>query len=76
MILVRGNRCAMYGKETVISDEHDSNKRDKEQQKQVEASIYIVVEQFDGIHYTFDTADCALIFKKFSAVYGSNFADE
>ena len=27
-------------------------------------------------YYTFDTANCALMFKKFNAVYGSNFADE
>ena len=67
----------MCGKETVIIDEHDSNKRDKEQQKQEEVKASnIGVQQIDGTRYTFDTADCALMFKRFSSVYGSNFADE
>jgi len=48
----------------VISDEHDSNQND------------IMIEQIDGISYTFDTADCAMMFKRFSSVYGNNFADE
>ena len=39
-------------------------------------SSNIIVEQIDGTCYTFDSADCAMMFKKFSAVYGSNFADE
>jgi hypothetical protein len=33
----------------------------------------IVVEQTNGTSYTFDTACCAMMFKK---LYGSNFADE
>jgi hypothetical protein len=53
-------KCAMCGKMAVISDEHDSNQ----------------IEQIDGTSYTFDTADCAVMFKKFSSVYGNNFADE
>jgi hypothetical protein len=66
----------MCRKETVISDEHDISKSDKEQQKQQEVKTSnMIVEQIDGTHYTFDTADCALMFKRFSAVYGSNFAD-
>jgi hypothetical protein len=65
----------MCGKETMVSDVHDNNtKSDKRQQKQEASNI--IIEKIDGIHYTFDTADCTLIFKKFSAVYGSNFADE
>jgi hypothetical protein len=36
----------------------------------------IMVEQIDGTSYTFDTADCATMFKTFSSVYRSNFADE
>ena len=36
----------------------------------------IIVEQIDGTSYTFDTADCAMMFKRFSSVYGSGFADE
>ena len=54
----------MCGKMAVISDEHNGNQ------------IHIAVEQIDGISYTFDTADCALMFKRFSSVYGSGFADE
>jgi len=50
----------MCGKMVVISDEHDINQ----------------IEQIDGISYTFDTADCAMMFKRFSSVYGSNFVDE
>ena len=36
----------------------------------------VIVEQLDGACYTFDTADCAMMFKRFSSVYGSNFTDE
>ena len=57
-------KCAMCGKMAAISDEHDSNQN------------HITVEQIDGISYTFDTADCAMMFKRFSSVYGVRFADE
>jgi hypothetical protein len=57
-------KCAMCGKMAVISDEHDSIQN------------HIMVEQIDGISHTFDTADCAMMFKRFSSVYGNNFADE
>jgi hypothetical protein len=63
----------MCGNETIISDEHDIDKN--ELQHEVETSN-IIIEQIDGTCYTFDTADCAMMFKKFNAVYGSNFADE
>jgi len=59
----------MCGKEAIISDEHDSYKKEGE-------TSNIIIEQIDGACYTFDTTDCALMFKKFNAVYGSNFADE
>jgi hypothetical protein len=61
----------------IISDGHDNNKNEKEfqQQEDLEASN-IIVEKIDGTYYTFYTANCALMFKKFNAVYGSNFADE
>jgi hypothetical protein len=62
----------MCGNEAIISDEHDKNER---QQQEVEASN-IIVEQIDGTSYTFDTADCATMFKRFSSVYWSGFADE
>ena len=64
----------MCGNEAIISDEHDSDNNEKKQQE-VE-TLNIIIEQIDGTCYTFDTADCALMFKKFNAVYGSNFADE
>jgi hypothetical protein len=54
----------MCGKMAVISDEHDSNQN------------HIMVEKVDGISYTSDTADCAMMFKRFSSVYGRDFADE
>jgi hypothetical protein len=53
-------KCAMCGKTPVISDEHDSNQN------------RVLVEQIDGISYTFDTTDCAMMFKRFSSVYGSD----
>ncbi len=54
----------MCGKMVVISGEHDSNQN------------RVLVEQNDGISYTFDTTDCAMMFKRFSSVYGSDFTDE
>jgi hypothetical protein len=36
----------------------------------------MIIEEINGTCYTFDTANCALMFKRFSAVYGSTFADE
>jgi hypothetical protein len=63
----------MCGNEAIISDEHEHDKN--ERQQEVEASN-IIVEQIDGTSYTFDTADCATMFKRFSSVYGNNFADE
>jgi hypothetical protein len=62
-------KCAMCGKTTVTSNEQDNNKETNQQQE-------VIVEQIDGTSYTFDTADCAMMFKRFSAVYGSSFADE
>ena len=53
----------MCGKEFVVSDEHDSNKTDKEQKQQELKTSNMIVEQIDGRRYTFDTADCALMFK-------------
>jgi hypothetical protein len=71
-------KCAMCVKKAVISDKHD-NKNEKAQQQQQEndsTSSTMIVEQIDGTYYTFDTANCVLMFKKFNAIYGSNFADE
>jgi hypothetical protein len=68
----------MCGKEAIISDEPDKNneKEQLQQQKNDSTSSTMIVEQIDGTCYTFDTANCALMFKKFRAVYGSSFADE
>jgi hypothetical protein len=63
----------MCGKEAIISDEPDKN-NEKEHLQQQKSTM--IVEQIDGTCYTFDTANCALIFKKFRAVYESSFADE
>lgn len=68
-------KCAMCGNETIISDEHDIDKNQKRHRQEVKTSN-IIVEQIDGTCYTFDTTDCASMFKKFNAVYGSNFANE
>jgi hypothetical protein len=73
MISLRGNRCAMCGKEHISSDENE-HKDCKDQQDPDTSNM--ITEQIDGSYYTFDTANCALMFKRFSAVYGSNFADE
>jgi hypothetical protein len=61
----------MCGKEAVISDGYED---DKDQQDPDNSNM--ITEQIDGTYYNFDTEDCALMFKRFSAVYGSNFADE
>ena len=57
-------KCAMCGKMAVISDVHDSIQN------------HVMVEQIDGIPHTFDTADYSMMFKRFSSVYGHDFADE
>jgi hypothetical protein len=36
----------------------------------------MIIQQIDGSYYTFDTSNCAFMFRKFNAVYGSSFADE
>jgi hypothetical protein len=59
----------------VVSDEHDSDKNEKKKRQQ-ELNLHIILEQINGTSYTFDTDDCATMFKKFSSVYGSGFADE
>jgi hypothetical protein len=63
----------MCRKETVVSDGYGHERETKQQDP---STSHMIVEQIDGTSYTFDTADCALMFKKFSGVYGSNFANE
>ena len=64
----------MCGRKTSVSDKYDCT-CEKDQEDKL-GSSNIILEQIDGTYYTFDTADCALIFKRFKAVYGSNLADE
>lgn len=33
----------------------------------------ILIEKIDGTDYAFDSESCALIFKKFKSLYGSDF---
>ena len=40
------------------------------------ATADIIVEQINGTCYIFDTPNCAVTFKKFMNIYGSNFADQ
>ncbi|AIC16532.1 hypothetical protein [Nitrososphaera viennensis] len=32
-----------------------------------------VIETLDGLDYAFDSRDCALLFKKFTSLYGKDF---
>jgi hypothetical protein len=66
----------MCGKNVFVSDELDKQNEKDQQLENNLASPNRIVEQIDGTCYTFDTANCALMFKRFSSVYGSNFADE
>jgi hypothetical protein len=61
------DKCAMCGK-GVIRVDHERN------EQQIPTTT-IIVEQIDGSCYTFDRADCALMFKKFRSVYGRNFVE-
>jgi hypothetical protein len=77
MILAHENKCAMCGKDAVVRDEPDRKNEKEQQQQENNSTSTIIVEQIiNGTCYTFDTANCALMFKKFRAVYGSSFADE
>ena len=76
MISTHENKCAMCGKYVFVIDRIDKE-NEKDQQLQNTSSLpTVVVEQIDGSQYTFDNASCALMFKKFNAVYGSKFADQ
>jgi hypothetical protein len=65
----------MCGKDAIIRQDYDT-KNDKEHKPQNNPNSDMLVEQINGTCYTFDTADCAMMFKRFSSVYGSSFADE
>jgi len=55
-----------------IDKNHDTcamcGKKINEQKKQ------ILIEKIDDSNYIFDSADCALIFKRFRSLYGNNFS--
>jgi hypothetical protein len=72
MISAHENKCAMCGKYIFASD---GNEKDVQLENN-SALATVVVEQINGSEYTFDNNSCALMFKKFNAVYGSNFADQ
>ena len=76
MILAHENKCAMCGKHVFVSDGLDKKNEKDQQLEDNTASPTMIVEQIDGSYYSFDTANCAMMFKRFSSVYGSNFADE
>jgi hypothetical protein len=65
----------MCGKDAIIRDAYDT-KTENRQRLEDSPTSNILEEQINGISYTFDTVDCAMMFKRFSSVYGSNFADE
>jgi hypothetical protein len=57
--------------------EHQDRKKEKEHRlEDNNPASATIVEQINGSYYTFDTANCVLMFKKFMDIYGSNFADQ
>jgi hypothetical protein len=79
MVIAQENKCAMCGKDTVGRGRLDNYNKENEQKQQQEnnsslsSSTVIAVEQINGLYYTFDKTSCALMFKKFMDIYGSNF---
>ena len=51
------SKCALCGKDLEVPDRR----------------IVVQEEVINGIHYDFDTEDCAVMFKKFESVYGNDF---
>jgi hypothetical protein len=43
--------------------------------EELKERIVVQGEGINGIHYDFDTEDCAVMFKKFESVYGNDFLD-
>lgn len=76
MIFADENKCAMCGKYVFANDGIDKKNEKDVQLENNSALPTVVVEQINGSEYTFDNASCALMFKKFNAVYGSNFAHQ
>ena len=54
------SKCALCGKDLEVSD----------------GRLVVQEEVINGIHYDFDTEDCAVMFKKFESVYGNDFWSE
>jgi hypothetical protein len=50
-------------KKAVISEHVNKKEKAKEQQENHSISSTMIVEQIDRTHYTFDTANCALMFR-------------
>jgi hypothetical protein len=65
----------MCGKDAIVRDDYDT-KNENEYRLEDNATADIIVEQINGTCYIFDTPNCAVTFKKFMNIYGSNFADQ
>lgn len=63
-------KCAICRNTIIVSDDQDNDNKETNRQQEV------IVGQVDGRLYTFDTADYALMFKRFSSVYGNTLADD
>ena len=74
-LLAYENNCAMCGKDAIIRDNYDT-KNEKGHRLEDSATSDIIVEQINGTCYIFDTANCAVMFKKFMDIYGGSFADQ
>ena len=41
--------------------------------EELKETVIVQEEVINGIHYNFDSEDCAAMFKKFESVYGNDF---
>jgi hypothetical protein len=64
-------QCAetMCRKDANVRDEPDKKKEEEQQQLENNSISTIIVEQINGTCYTFNTAYCALMFKKFRDIW-------
>jgi hypothetical protein len=51
-------------------------KNEKEHGVEGDPTSDATIEQINGSSYTFDTANCAMTFKKLMDIFGSSFADQ
>ena len=70
----------MCGKNATSRRELDNYNKEIEQKQQQEnnnsslsSSTVTAAEHINGSYHTFDKTSCALMFKKFMDIYGSNF---